>query len=49
MECDAQPTFYFILIIYIGLILAREYNLPIINNTVGNIIYEEDPVNYYIY
>jgi hypothetical protein len=49
MEYGVQPTFYFILIIYIELILAREYGPPITNNTVGDIIYGEDPVNYRIY
>jgi UPF0716 family protein affecting phage T7 exclusion len=49
VEYGAQPTFYLILIIYIGLILAREHGSPITNNTIGNIIYGENPVNYYIY
>jgi hypothetical protein len=49
VEYGAQPTFYFILIIYIKLVLVREYGSLITNNTVGDIIYGEDPVNYYIY
>jgi hypothetical protein len=49
VEYGAQPTFYLVLVIYIGLVLAREHGPFIINNTVGNTIYGEDPVNYRIY
>jgi hypothetical protein len=49
VEYGAQPTFYFVLIIYIGLVLVREYGSPITNDTVGDIIYGKDSINYRIY
>jgi hypothetical protein len=49
VEYGILPTFYLILIIYIGLILVRKHGSPITNDIVGDAIYGENPINYYIY